>query len=277
MQHENNLLIFQEKEIRRVWNNEEWWFSAIDIIEVLTESKDPSDYWTTMKRRENQLPTICRKFKFLALDGKQRATDCANMEGMLRIIQSVPSPKAEPLKLWLAQTGYERIQETENPELTAQRAREGYKNLGYDDNWIETRMQSIATRGQLTDEWSAREVKEGQEFAILTAEISKATFGITPSEHKVIKDLKRENLRDHMNPLELIFTMLGEETTRQAAIERDAKGFFENRDAAKSGGSAAGKALKSHEEATGKKVVTGENYKNQIATAKKKVKDLPKE
>ena len=194
---QNKLAVFQEKEIRRTWHNEEWWFSVVDVIQVLTEAKDPSDYWTTMKRRENQLPTICRKFKFTAADGKQRPTDCANTEGMFRIIQSIPSPKAEPFKLWLAQVGYERIQEIENPELAAQRARQYYKDLGYSEDWIAKRLQSIEIRGKLTDEWKSRDVKEGMEYAILTAEISRATFGLAPSEHMKLKDLKRENLRDH--------------------------------------------------------------------------------
>jgi len=271
---------FDGSRIRKTWYNEQWYFAIVDVIEVLTDSKNPSGYIKDMRRRDAELSKgwgqIATPLSILTAGGKQKI-NCANTEGLLRIIMSVTSPKAEPLKIWLAQVGYERIQETDNPELTAQRAREGYKNLGYDDNWIDTRLQSIAIRGQLTDEWSKRDVKEGQEYAILTAEISKATFGITPSEHKEIKDLKRENLRDHMDPLELIFTMLGEETTRQAAIKRNAKGFVENRDAARQGGSAAGNALKAHEETTGEKVITGENYKNQIAAAKKKVKDLGKE
>ena len=271
---------FDGSRIRKTWYNEQWYFAIVDVIEVLTDSKNPSGYIKDMRRRDAELSKgwgqIATPLSILTAGGKQKI-NCANTEGLLRIIMSVTSPKAEPLKIWLAQVGYERIQETDNPELTAQRAREGYKNLGYDDNWIDTRLQSIAIRGQLTDEWSKRDVKEGQEYAILTAEISKATFGITPSEHKEIKDLKRENLRDHMDPLELIFTMLGEETTRQAAIKRNAKGFVENRDAARQGWSAAGNALKAHEETTGEKVITGENYKNQIAAAKKKVKDLGKE
>ena len=145
---QNKLVVFQEKEIRRAWHNEEWWFSVVDVVQVLTEAKDPSDYWTTMKRREKQLPTICRKFKFMAADGKQRPTDCANTEAMFRIIQSIPSPKAEPFKLWLAQVGYERIQEIENPELAAQRARQYYKDLGYSEDWIAKRLQSIEIRGK---------------------------------------------------------------------------------------------------------------------------------
>ncbi len=277
-----DVIPFDGKDIRKIWHEEQWYFSIVDVIGVLTDSPIPRTYWSKLKAKilaesGNELNPNWVQLKMLSADGKIYKTDATNTEGILRIVMSVPSPKAEPLKLWLAQTGYERIQETENPELTAQRAREGYKNLGYDDTWIDTRLQSIAIRGQLTDEWSKRDVKEGQEFAILTAEISKATFGITPSEHKVIKDLKRENLRDHMNPLELIFTMLGEETTRQAALKRDAQGFLENRDAARQGGSAAGNALKAHEETTSEKVITGENFKNQIAAAKKKVKDLGKE
>jgi hypothetical protein len=274
---ENKIIVFQEKNIRRVWHEEEWFFSIVDVIAILTESKDPSDYWTTLKKRDNQLPTICRRLKLLAADGKNRQTDCANMEGMFRIIMAIPSPQAEPFKLWLARVGKERIDEIENPELAAERARGYYKAMGYDDAWIEMRLKTIDVRGQLTDEWKGRGVKEGQEYAILTAEISKATFGMTPSEYKDLKDLKKENLRDHMSNLELIFTMLGEETTRTNVVEIDAQGFDENRKAAIDGGAAAGEALFAYEQKAGKKVVSGENFKNQIAEAKKKLPEPPKE
>lgn len=267
------MVVFQEKEIRRVWHQEEWWFAIVDIIEVLTGSERPRKYWSDLKKKlqnegADQLSEKIGQLKVKSSDGKMYATDCANTETMFRIIQSIPSPKAEPFKAWLAKVGYERIQEIENPELAAQRSREYYQALGYSEEWIERRMQAIAVRGQLTDEWKSRGVQEGQEFAILTAEISRATFGLTPSEYKDLKGLTRENLRDHMTGLELIFTMLGEEGTRIEAVKADAQGFVQNKDAALKGGTAAGKALDAFEESTGDKVVTGENYKQQIAEAK---------
>ena len=274
---QNKLVVFQEKEIRRVWHNGEWWFAVVDVVEVLTESKNPAVYWRVLKKRlkdegSGQTVTICNGFKMLAPDGKMRVTDCANTETMFRIIQSIPSPKAEPFKLWLAQVGYERIQEIENPELAAARARQYYKDLGYGEDWIAKRLQSIEIRGKLTDEWKSRDVKEGMEYAILTAEISKATFGLVPSEYMKLKDLQRENLRDHMTDLELIFTMLGETATRNEATNRDAQGFQENRAAAIEGGSAAGDALEAFEKRTGAKVVTDKNFKQQVAEAKQQKK-----
>ncbi len=274
---QNKIVVFQETEIRRVWHKDEWWFSVIDVIEVLSESQNPRRYWSDLKikvKKEGaaQLYEKIVQLKLEAADGKLYNTDCANTETMFRIIQSIPSPKAEPFKLWLAQVGYERIQEIENPELAAQRARQYYKDLGYSEVWIETRLKSVETREQLTDEWKARNVKEGMEYAILTAEISKATFGLTPSEYMKYKDLKRENLRDHMTDIELIFTMLGEATTRNKAVEKDAQGFEENRGAAREGGRAAGKALDAYEKEAGSKVVTDTNFKQQIAAAKQQKK-----
>lgn len=271
---QNKIVVFQEKQIRRVWHKEEWWFSVIDIIEVLTGSERSRKYWNDLKKKlleegYIQLSEKIGQLKLEAQDGKYYNTDCANTESMFRIIQSIPSPKAEPFKAWLAQVGYERIQEIENPELAAERARQYYRDLGYDENWIETRLQAIAVRGQLTDEWKTRGVQEGKEYAILTAEISRATFGLTPTEYMQHKGLQRENLRDHMTNLELIFTMLGEEQTKQEAIGSDAQGFSENKDAAVKGGRAAGKALNAFEGETGKKVVTSGNFKKQIADAKK--------
>lgn len=272
MEEENKLVVFEEKEIRRIWYNEEWWFSVIDVIGVLTESKNPSSYWRTLKTRlkkeGSEVATKCSKLKLEASDGKKYNTDCANTEIIFRLIQSVPSPKAEPFKQWLAKVGYERIQEIENPELAAQRAREYYQALGYDDEWIDKRLQSINIRGQLTDEWKARNVKEGMEYSILTAEIFRAAFGLAPSEHKQFKGLKRENLRDHMTDLELIFTMLAETTTKNKAIEKDAQGFVENKKAAIEGGTATGKALETYEKETGAKVVSPENFKDQIKAVK---------
>ena len=260
MENINQIAVFEQKQIRRVVHEGELWFSVVDIIEVLTNSKDSSDYWTTIKRRENQLPTICRKFKFLAADGKMRATDCANTEGVLRIIMSVPSPQAEPFKLWLAQVGTEHIAEIQDPELAAQRAAEYYRLKGYPPEWIERRMQSIETRKSLTNEWKNRGVKEGQEYAILTAEIAKATFGVTPNEHAKLKNLERQNLRDHMTPLELIFTALGEEATRQITIQDDAQGFQDNQEAAQRGGRMAGNARIVFEKTDRVKVVSSENF-----------------
>ncbi|MBK8567658.1 MAG: Bro-N domain-containing protein [Saprospiraceae bacterium] len=276
-EEQNKIVVFQETEIRRVWHKDEWWFSVIDVIEVLSESQNPRRYWSDLKiklKKEGaaQLYEKIVQLKLEAADGKLYNTDCANTETMFRIIQSIPSPKAEPFKLWLAQVGYERIQEIENPELAAQRARQYYKDLGYSEVWIETRLKSVETREQLTDEWKARNVKEGMEYAILTAEISKATFGLTPSEYMKYKDLKRENLRDHMTDIELIFTMLGEATTRNKAVEKDAQGFEENRGAAREGGRAAGKALDAYEKEAGSKVVTDTNFKQQIAAAKQQKK-----
>lgn len=272
MEEHNKIVIFQEKQIRRIWHNDEWWYSVSDVVGVLSESKDPKAYWRKLKQREPQLVTNCHGLKLVSHDGKLRVEDCANTEGMFRIIQSIPSPKAEPFKLWLAKVGYERVQEIENPELAAERARQYYRDLGYDEKWIETRLQTIAIRGQLTDEWKGRGVQEGMEYSILTAEISRATFGLVPSEYKELKGLQRENLRDHMTNLELIFTMLGEEQTKQEAIRSDAQGFEENKGAANRGGRAAGKALGAFEEETGQKVVSSTNFKKQIAEAKKQKK-----
>lgn len=277
MSEENKLVLFQEQEVRRIWHEEEWYFAVVDVIAALTESVKPRDYWYRLKKREKEgsgldLSTICRQLKLESTDGKKYKTECANTESMFRIIQSIPSPKAEPFKLWLAKVGYERVQEIENPELAAERARQYYRELGYSEDWIAKRLQSIEIRGKLTDEWKERGVKEGIEYAILTSEISKATFGLSPSEYKKYKDLKRENLRDHMTDLELIFTMLGETATKNQAIEQDAKGFEENKDAAIEGGIAAGDALEAFEKRTGQKVVTDKNFKHQISEAKKNQK-----
>ncbi|MBK8563409.1 MAG: Bro-N domain-containing protein [Saprospiraceae bacterium] len=272
---QNKLAVFQEKEIRRVWYKGEWWFSIVDVIEALSESPQPSRYWNELRARmqsesgNDELFANTEKLKMKSLDGKMRGTEAANTESMFRLIQSIPSPKAEPFKQWLAKVGYERIQEIENPELAAERARQYYRALGYSEDWIAKRLQSIEIRGKLTDEWKLRDVKKGLEYAILTAEISKATFGLTPSEYVKLKDLKRENLRDHMTDLELIFTMLGETATRNEVINRDAKGFIENKAAAQEGGAAAGDALEAFEKRTGSKVVTERNFKQQIAEAKK--------
>jgi DNA-damage-inducible protein D len=273
MTDQNMPMPFEGKTIRKVWHNDEFYFSVVDIIEILTESKDPSNYWTMLKKRENQLSTICGKFKFLAPDGKMRSTDCTNTTGILRIAMSVPSPKAEPLKQWLAEAGKEKIEETENPELSIERARELYKAKGYTDEWIDRRMQTIETRNELTAEWKKRGVKDGQEYSILTAAIAKGTFGLTPKEHKEVKGLERQNLRDHMTPLELIFTALGEELTRSEAVRIEAQGFNENQEAAFTGGRRAGDARRAVEK-TGETVISNQNY---LSLSEQKTLDQPSE
>ncbi|TRZ64530.1 MAG: phage antirepressor protein [Rhodocyclaceae bacterium] len=264
----NHIAVFQEQAIRRTWHNEEWWFSVVDVCGVLTESPDAGAYWRKLKQRlaaeGSEVVTFCHGLKLQAPDGKQRVTDCANTEGLFRIIQSIPSPRAEPFKRWLAQVGYERVKEIENPELASARARELYQAKGYPQTWIEKRMRSIAIRGELTDEWKERGVREGKEYSILTAEIARATFGVTPGAHSRIKGLNRvktgNNLRDHMTDLELIFTMLGEAGTTEIARRKDTQGFANNRTAAKEGGTIAGDARKALETKSGKPVVSRDNY-----------------
>jgi len=262
---ETNIAVFKGKEIRKTIHKNEWWFSIIDVIEALTGSDRPRKYWSDLKKKLLQegyaeLSERIGQLKLQSSDGKSYATDCANTEGIFRIIQSVPSPKAEPFKRWLAKVGYERVQEIEDPELATKRTRALYKAKGYSDDWIEKRMRGIAIREELTDEWKNREVRREREYAILTSEIAKAAFGITPGKHKKIKGLKRENLRDHMNDLELIFSMLGEAATTEITRVDDAKGFQESRHAARKGGEVAGKARKDLEQKTGRRVVSRENY-----------------
>jgi DNA-damage-inducible protein D len=259
---DNQLAVFENSPIRRIEHEGDMYFSVVDIIEVLTESINPRDYWKKLKKRENQLGTICPQLKLKAADGKFYKTDCANTEGVLRVIMSVPSPKAEPFKLWLAQVGKQAIVETENPELGFERMTEIYRAKGRTDEWIKNRLQSIETRKLLTDEWKQRGVKENQEYAILTATIAKGTFGLTPSEHKNHKGLDKPSheLREHMTPMELIFTALSEEATRQIAIRDDAQGFNENHDSAQTGGNVAGVARQNYEKMTGLKVVSSDNF-----------------
>lgn len=262
---ETQLAVFKGKKIRRTLHNNEWWFSITDVVEVLTGTERPRKYWNDLKKKlfeegYDELSEKIGQLKLMSSDGKFYETDCANTETMFRIIQSIPSPKAEPFKRWLAKVGYERVQEIENPELATKRTRALYKAKGYSDDWIEKRMRGIAIREELTDEWKKREVKEQREYEILTAEIAKAAFGVTPATHKTIKGLKRENLRDHMTDLELIFSMLGEAATTEITRVHDAKGFHENKQAARKGGAVAGKARKDLEKKTGKKVVSSENY-----------------
>ncbi|MFH1387677.1 MAG: Bro-N domain-containing protein [bacterium] len=273
---ESHIAIFRGKEIRKTIYNKEWWFSVADIIEVLTDSTDPKQYIKKMRQRDKELDsywgTICTPLELMAPDGKKRETNCANTEGVFRIIQSIPSPKAEPFKRWLAKVGYERIQEIEDPELATKRTKALYKAQGYPDSWIEKRMRGIAIREELTDEWNDRGVKEEREYAILTAEISKAAFGMTPSQYKKFKGLKRENLRDHMNDLELIFSMLGEAATTEITREKDAKGFHENKDAAQRGGKIAGDAREKLEKETKKRIPVKDNY---LAKQKNIPRELP--
>ena len=258
------IAVFKKRDIRKTIHANEWWFSVVDVVAALTDSADPGAYWRKLKQRlkedGSEVVTFCHGLKLLAPDGKMRATDCANTESMFRIIQSIPSPKAEPFKRWLAKVGYERVQEIEDPELATKRTRAIYKAKGYSDDWIEKRMRGITIREELTDEWKRHGVEESMEYAILTAEISKAAFGLTPSEYKKLKGLERENLRDHMTDLELIFSMLGEASTTQITKTEHPDGFDENKKVAKRGGNVAGVARKKLEEETGKDVATDENY-----------------
>lgn len=261
-----NIKLFESKQIRSTWieSEQKWYFSVQDVVQVLTDSADVKQYIKKMLSRDEQLQsnwgTICTLVEMTAADGKKRKIQASDTKGLLRIIQSIPSPKAEPFKLWLAQVGSDRLDEIENPELATQRTRELYKLKGYPDDWIEKRMRSIAIREELTDEWKNRGVKEQIEYAILTAEISKATFGLTPSEYKKVKGLKSQNLRDHMTDLELIFSMLGEASTTAIVKTQNPKGFVENKKAAKQGGAVAGNARKELESKTGQKVVSNQNY-----------------
>jgi DNA-damage-inducible protein D len=262
---QGRIIVFGASQIRRAWVDDQWYFSVVDIIGALTDSASPPKYWDAMKRREKassgvDLSTFCRKVKLTGADGKTYKSDAVNTESAFRIIQSIPSPKAEPFKRWLAEVGYQRVQEIGNPELAQQRMRELYKEKGYPDDWIEKRVRGIAVRDELTDEWKKRGIEEQRDFAILTAEISKATFGLTPSDYKKLKGLKRENLRDHMNDLELIFTMLGEAATTEIARNKDAQGFIPNKMAAQEGGAVAGNARRQLESKSGRKVVTRDNY-----------------
>ena len=276
MEQNNKIVLFQERQVRRVWHNEQWFFSIVDVIEVLTDSPQPSRYWNELRGKlqlesgNNELFANIEKLKMKSQDGKSRGTDAANTQTMLRIVMAIPSPKAEPFKQWLAQVGGERIEEIENPELGIDRIKEIYKAKGYPDEWIERRLQTIEIRKQLTDEWKNRGVKEGVEYAILTSEIARATFGLNPSEHKELKGLTKpsDNLRDHMTPLELIFTALGEEMTRAVTVDENAQGFEESAYAAQKGGRAAGKARLAAEKETNVKVVSDKSFLKQIEEQK---------
>ncbi len=265
-------IVFENTKIRRVLHNGEWFFSVVDVVKVLSESKNPRNYWSMLKSRELengiQLSTNCVQLKMVSSDKKSYITDCANKRGIFRIIQSIPSKKAEPFKLWLAKVGSERIEEIENPELLQERAKEYYEVKGYPKDWINKRLRGIAIRQSLTDEWKKRGIIENPEYAILTNEISKATFGISVKNHKKVKGLntklKNESLRDNMTDLELIFSMLGEASTTEIARNRDVYGFFDNFSAAVDGGKIAGDARKNLEKKSGRKIVSSKNKYNLI-------------
>ena len=262
----DDIKMFEGSQIRSVWDNEreEWYFSVVDVIGSLTESNNPRDYWYRVKKRmseeeKSELSTICRQLKLKAPDGKMRLTDVADMQGIFRIIQSVPSPKAEPFKMWLAEVGKERIDEIIDPELTIDRALESYARKGYSREWINQRLQAIQVRKELTDTWQDHGVKAGNEYAILTNEISKAWSGMTTREYKDFKGLKKENLRDNMSTTELILNMLAETATKDIAEAKNPQGLEENKQVAQDGGSIAGDARKSIEDRTGKPVITSKN------------------
>ena len=264
----SNIKLFQDKKIRSVWNDDEeqWYFSVVDVVGVLTDSVNPTDYLKKIRKRDEALGvylgTNCPQVEMLTETGKKRKILAANIKGLFRIIQSIPSPKAEPFKLWLSQVGYERMLEIENPELAQERMKELYEKKGYPKDWIDKRLRGIAIRQNLTDEWKRRGITEERDYAILTAEISKATFGMTPSEYKDYKGLtkKNQNLRDHMDDLELIFTMLGERVTTEISQKEDPETFSESKKVAQRGGKVAGIARKETEKELGRSVSTPQNY-----------------
>ncbi len=257
------ITLFKGKRVRKTLHKNEWWFSVLDVVRVLTDSPQPKTYWAKIKERDKELSQpfpFWEQLKLQADDEKMRETDCADTEGIFRIVQSIPSPKAEPFKRWLAKVGYERVQEIENPELATKRTRMIYKLKGYSEDWIEKRMRGIVIREELTDEWKARGAREQRDYEILTAEISKATFGVTPNEYKKLKGLKRENLRDHMDDFELIFNMLGERATTEIHRTENSKGVPKLRSDARAGGDIAGGARKKLEKRLGRSVVTKKNF-----------------
>jgi hypothetical protein len=257
------IALFKGQKIRRVIFQGEWWFSVVDVCGALTGSPTPRQYWEKIKAREFddfQLSPNWGQLKLESADGKKYGTDCSNTEGLFRIIQSIPSPKAEPFKRWLAKVGYERVQEIEDPELATKRTRALYKLKGYSDSWIEKRMRGIAIREELTDEWQNRGARDQKDYEILTAEISKATFGLTPNQHKKVKGLEKENLRDHMNDLELIFNMLGERATTEIHRVEDSQGLGKLKEDSRAGGKIAGDARKNLEKRLKRSVVSKDNF-----------------
>jgi hypothetical protein len=275
----DKLITFQNQKIRRIWHEDQWWFSIIDVVEVLTESSRSRKYWADLKTKLqqeegfDQLSEKIGQLKLEASDGKKYSTDCANTETMFRIIQSIPSPKAEPFKRWLAKVGYERIQEIEDPELAQERMKNIYEQKGYSKDWIDKRLRGIAIRQNLTDEWKERGIKHEKDFAILTAEISRATFGMTPSEYKKHKSLTKsnQNLRDHMTDFELIFTMLGEKVTTEISKQEEPDSFDKNKQVAKRGGNVAKNARIDTEKELGRSVISKDNFIEN--TTKKLVED----
>lgn len=263
MNKDSKIIVFQDKRIRRIWYEGEWYFSVIDVVKALTDSPTPRQYWGKVKNREFkalQLSPIWVQLKLKASDGKEYLTDCANTKGIFRIIQSIPSKKAEPFKRWLAQVGYDRVQEIENPELAHERMKEIYEKKGYSKSWIDKRLRGIAVRQDLTDEWKKRGILTQGDFAILTAEISKACFGMIPAEYREFKGLTKENLRDHMTDLELIFSMLGEASTSEIEKTNNPKTFVSHKKVSREGGTIAKNARKALEKKTKQKVITKENY-----------------
>jgi DNA-damage-inducible protein D len=263
---QNRIILFESKKIRRIWHEEDWYFSVVDVCGALTNSPDSGAYWRKLKQRllgeGSEVVTFCHGLKIDAPDGKRYITDCASTEGIFRIIQSIPSPKAEPFKRWLAKVGYERVQEIENPEIAQERMKKLFELKGYPRDWIDKRLRGIAIRQNLTDEWKERGIRKEDDFAILTAEISKATFGVIPSEYKNIKGLTRksQNLRDHMTDLELIFTMLGERVTTEISQKEKPETFGKSKKVARRGGRVAGTAREETEKELGRSIVTNQNF-----------------
>ncbi len=277
MEQNNAMIVFEGKNIRKTWHNDEWWFSVVDITGALSGTDNPNRYWSDLKIKLNQegsqLYDFIVQLKLESSDGKKYETDCTNTEGAFRLVQSIPSPKAEPFKLWLAKTGYERIQEIENPEIAHDRAKNYYEMKGYPKEWIDKRIRGIAVRQELTDEWKQRQVNQEKEFAILTNEITKATFGKTVGEYKEFKGLekKNQNLRDHMNDWEIILTMVGEKATTDITKAKDSQGLNQCKDSANIGGTIAHNTKKELEEKIGKQITTKENFLNLTNKNKPKI------